>query len=65
MMQPGDKVTWLYTPRGGYGFVIPVNAEIVKVNPKTIRIKVQKTNGTIVERNVDPGNIKERTRPHA
>lgn len=51
-------MTWLYTPRGGYGFTIPVNAEIVKVNSKTVRVRVQKRSGAMVERDVKPENLK-------
>jgi len=57
---PGQQLTWTYTPRGGYGFSYPVNAEVVKVNSKTIRIRVQKRNGTMVERNVKPESLRPR-----
>lgn len=60
MMQPGDKLTWIYTPRGGYGFSYPVNAEVVKVNAKTVRIRVARHDGTQVQRNVKPEHLKER-----
>ena len=59
-MKPGDQVSWSYTPRGGYGWVIPVNAEVVKVNPKTIRILVKRIDGEMVERNVRPESLKPR-----
>jgi hypothetical protein len=58
-MQPGDKVTWLYTPRGGYGYIIPVNAEVVRVSGKTVRVRVQRVDGEMVERNVRPESLKE------
>lgn len=60
MVQPGDKMTWMYTPRGGYGFSYPVNAEVVKVNAKTVRVRVQRCNGQMVERNVKLDSLKER-----
>lgn len=59
-MKPGDKMTWLYEQRGGYGFIIPVNAEVVKVNSKTVRVRVQKHNGQMVERNVKPESLRPR-----
>lgn len=58
-MQPGDKMTWMYTPRGGYGFSYPVNAEVVKVNAKTVRVRVQRRNGQVVERNVKTESLHE------
>ena len=59
-MKPGDQMTWLHIPRGGYGFVYPVNAEIVKVNAKTIRIRVAKRDGALTERSVKPESLKPR-----
>lgn len=59
-MQPGDQMTWTYTPRGGYGWMIPVNAEVVKVNTKTVRILVKRIDGQMVERNVKPESLKPR-----
>lgn len=56
----GALVTWVYTPRGGYGFNYPVNAEVVKVNGKTIRIRVKRANGALVERNVRPESLRPR-----
>jgi|GEM_PF-2888269 hypothetical protein len=59
-MKPGDQMTWLYTQRGGYGFVIPINAEVVKVNAKMVRIRVQKVSGEMVERTVKPESLRAR-----
>ena len=59
-MKPGDQMSWSYTPRGGYGWVIPVNAEVVKVNAKTVRIRVKRIDGAMVERNVKPESLKQR-----
>ena len=58
---PGDQLTWLYTPRGGYGYMIPVNAEVVKVGAKTVRVRVLRTNGQLVERNVKPESLRPRS----
>lgn len=60
MFNPGDKVTWLYTPRGGYGYVIPVDGVVIKVNRSTVRIKVKNRSCVEVERNVRPENLKPR-----
>lgn len=51
-MKPGDLMSYQYTPRGGYGFSYPVNAEVVKVNAKTVRVRLQRRSGEMVERNV-------------
>lgn len=59
-MQPGDLMTYDCTPRGGYGFTYPVNAEVVKVNRVTVRIRVQRRNGAVVERNVRPESLRPR-----
>jgi hypothetical protein len=59
-MRPGDKMTWLYTLRGGYGYTIPVNAEVVRVNAKTVRIRVQRVSGEMIELNVKPDSLGER-----
>jgi acyl-CoA hydrolase len=53
-------MTWMYSPRGGYGYTVPVNAEIVKVNRTTVRIRVQRVGGEIVERNVRPESLRSR-----
>jgi hypothetical protein len=59
-MKPGDKAIWNYTAPGGYGFVIPVDAEVVKVNPKTVRIRATNRLGKMVERNVKPASLRAR-----
>jgi hypothetical protein len=56
----GDAITWLHVPRGGYGYVFPIPGVVVKVNPKTVKIRVKRVNGTEVDRNVKPENIKPR-----
>lgn len=37
----GQQVTWLWKPRGGYGYRIPVKAEVMKVGKKRVQIKTQ------------------------
>lgn len=41
-MQKGDRVTWLRQMRGGYGYVVPVKAEVVNVGPSRVTIEVEK-----------------------
>jgi hypothetical protein len=56
----GQLVTWLYTPRGGYGFTTPVDATVIRVNPKSVRIQVWHKRLGLVERNVKMENLRER-----
>jgi hypothetical protein len=56
-LKVGEKVVWRYTPRGGYGYVYPVNGVVVCVGKKRVRIRVEKRDGTLVEREVDPANL--------
>lgn len=39
-MDPGDRVTWSFSAPGGYGYVIPVAAIIVKVTASRATITV-------------------------
>lgn len=44
-LRPGDAVTWHHTPRGGYGYVFPIAAEVVKVGAKRIQINAPTVEG--------------------
>ena len=57
-MKTGDMATWLYTPRGGYGYTIPVDAEVVAVYPSRVRIRVRRRDGALVERSVTPERLR-------
>lgn len=59
-IQPGQQLTWLYTPRGGYGYTQPVDAEVVSVGPKKGRIRVKHISGGLVEYSVKPESLRER-----
>ena len=64
----GDPIEWFHKRRGGWGYQSLVPGTVVKINPKTIRIRVQKNiNGTWnepsgewVERNVKPEKVRHR-----
>lgn len=58
----GALVTWLHTPRGGYGYVIPVDAQVMWLNPQgtKARIEAKKKDGTPVMRTVDIKNLRWR-----
>jgi hypothetical protein len=63
-LHPGDRVTWRYTPRGGYGYVIPVDGVVVRVG-KRITIRVQRTNGEDVLRSVKAESLVVRDEPNS
>ena len=59
MFKPGDQVTWLHQPRGGYGYVIPVNGEVVReTNYGPVVIRVKTKSGIQVDRRVKPENLR-------
>jgi hypothetical protein len=61
-MEIGAKVYYRHMPRGGYGFERKYPAVVVKVNPRTIRIRLARvslhTSTTVtIERNVKPERL--------
>lgn len=62
----GALVLWLYKPRGGYGYVIPVLATVVswRVNDseglKNVTIDAQRRDGTTVRRTVKAESLRFR-----
>src|SRR5690606_32892205 len=62
--QPGTRVTWRYEQRGGWGYVIPVAAVVVRVGPKRVLIRAasRRIGGEwrIVERWVRPDRLRSR-----
>lgn len=59
-LAPGMAVRWIHNPRGGYGFAVPVDAVIVRVGPKRVRIRVLLKDGRHVERVVLPESLRSR-----
>ncbi len=49
-MQPGDRMTWLHQTRGGYRYIIPVDAEVVRTTARRVLVRVRLRNGDPVER---------------
>jgi len=41
-LTPGQRVIWKYTHPGGYGYTQRVDAEVVKIGPKWVKIKVRR-----------------------
>lgn len=56
----GMLVSWIHVPRGGYGFPTPVDAVVVKVTDKRVRIEVSLRDGRRVERLVTPESLRPR-----
>ena len=44
-MKPGDNVVWMYEHRGGYGYVVPVPAVLVKMHKVNAVIDAQLKDG--------------------
>jgi len=56
----GAMVMWLHVPRGGYGYVFPVDAKVLGVHSDRARIEVTKADGEIVRRTVRIENLRWR-----
>jgi hypothetical protein len=37
-IKPGMRLTWDYTPRGGYGYVTPVYVTVLSAGAKRVRV---------------------------
>lgn len=59
-MKPGDTVIWKQKPNGGYGFIVPVDATILRIGEKTATIEVRRTNGATVKRVVRIESLREK-----
>lgn len=59
-LEPNMLVRWIHNPRGGYGFAVPVDAVVVRVGPKRVRIRVPLKDGRHVERVVVPEKLRPR-----
>jgi hypothetical protein len=53
----GQKVIWLYKPRPDSNDVQKIPAEVVKLSPKQVQIKVRKNNNEFVNRWVNPNKL--------
>ena len=61
----GALLTWIHTPRGGYGYTMPVDAVCVAHagRPRTwVKIEVEKTTGEKVKRRVEAAYLRWRAR---
>lgn len=53
----GARCTWLYMARGGYGYLIPIDATITRLGRARVEIEVKKQSGELVRRWVRPGSL--------
>ncbi len=63
MFKIGDKVNWIYTPKGSYGYSINIAAIVVEIGSKKIKIRVARQNNgqwQQVFRWVEPKNLSAR-----
>ncbi len=55
----GLAVQWLHTPRGGYGYVVPVPATVAKASGKNrVTIDALKRDGSTARRSVRRGSLR-------
>lgn len=60
-MKSGDRVSWMHVPRAGYGYSIPIDAEVVKLHAKHATVKIKKRSGEIVRRRVALSALREKS----
>lgn len=63
-MSPGDRVTWTFSAPGGYGYVVPVAAIVLKVTASRAQIAVaRKVSGAWIreKKTVSREKLKPRT----
>lgn len=53
----GEKVIWLYKPRADSADIQKIPAEVVKLSPKQVQIKVRKNNNEFINRWVNPNRL--------
>jgi len=62
MIQAGDRVTWLHVPRGGYGYSMRIDAEILTMHGKHATVRVKARDGALVRRRVALSSLREKPR---
>jgi hypothetical protein len=55
---PGETVTWLHEQRGGYGFIIPVPATVVRATAKRVTIDAALRDGGTKRVTVKPEKLR-------
>lgn len=65
-MKVGDRVTWMYTPGGGYAYEMPVAAIVLRLTPKCAVVRIARKIGTewrLEERTVRQARLRPRDKP--
>lgn len=57
--QPGQRVIWMQQHRGGYGYVTPVKAEVIRMVGQRVRIRVWRHDGQPAEKLVKAASLRE------
>lgn len=60
---PGCLLTWMHTPRGGYGYTYPVSAKVLSYSRRPsskVTIEIAKADEMLVKRVVDVANLRWR-----
>jgi hypothetical protein len=58
--KPGDRVTWLQQFSGGYGYMQPVDATVVRVGPKRVLIDAPLKSGGTKQVWVKPESLRRK-----
>lgn len=54
----GETVTWLWHPRGGYGYTVPVRARVIADDGGRVHIAAERKDGGETERRVRRENLR-------
>lgn len=54
----GTEIIWLYSPRGGYGYVFKIPGVVVGFGRARVRIEISKANGERVQRFVSEEQLR-------
>lgn len=57
-LRPGMRVTWNHSPRGGYGYVWPTPATVVRTTRERVTLDVERKDGSLVRRTVARKNVR-------
>ena len=57
-MKTGDSVTWIWEPRGGWGYQIPVPATVVRIGKARVYIDAELEDGRTKRISVRPEKLR-------
>ena len=59
-LHPGDRLTWRHVPRGGWGYVFPVDVVVVSVGRKRVLVEAPLARGGTKRVRVSPEALQPR-----